>query len=100
MSNSHRNTVALLTTFVPRSPDVDLQAQFRTHRIGQSTTVSVYHIIIEDSIDVIVHHLANPSLRLYAQPVELGEGEQRLPSEERDEILVSTDLPGSRQHED
>jgi superfamily II DNA/RNA helicase len=54
------------------NPQMDLQAQDRAHRIGQTKQVRVYRFLTEDSIEVKIIQRAETKLRLDALVVQQG----------------------------
>lgn len=70
------------------NPQVDLQAQDRAHRIGQTKPVQVYRLITQDTVEEKVVERAMMKLKLDAVVVQQGRLADKSKSLQKDEMLA------------
>ena len=61
------------------NPQNDRQAEDRCHRLGQTKTVKVYKLLVEDTVDIHIHKIANDKKILTDMMLEEGnfEGKEK-----------------------
>ncbi|KAF7683648.1 SWI/SNF chromatin-remodeling complex subunit snf22 [Astathelohania contejeani] len=69
------------------NPHVDLQAQDRAHRIGQTAEVRIFRLVTTDSIEEYILERAGHKLNLDGKVIQAGRFDQRSTQEERENIL-------------
>lgn len=69
------------------NPMMDLQAQDRAHRIGQTREVRVYRLICSRSIEVKILERANRKLQIDAQVIQAGQFNNKSSDNDRQEML-------------
>lgn len=69
------------------NPMMDLQAQDRAHRIGQTKEVRVYRLICSGSIEVKILERANRKLHIDAQVIQAGQFNNKSSDNDRTEML-------------
>ena len=69
------------------NPMMDLQAQDRAHRIGQTREVRVYRLICSGSIEVKILERANHKLQIDAQVIQAGQFNNKSSDKDRKEML-------------
>lgn len=71
------------------NPMMDLQAQDRAHRIGQTKEVRVLRLICSGTIEVQILERANRKLRMDAQVIQAGQFNNKSTDGDRQEMLKS-----------
>lgn len=69
------------------NPMMDLQAQDRAHRIGQTKEVRVFRLICSGSIEVKILERANRKLQIDAQVIQAGQFNNKSSDNDRHEML-------------
>lgn len=69
------------------NPMMDLQAQDRAHRIGQTKEVRVFRLICSGSIEVKILERANRKLQIDAQVIQAGQFNNKSSDNDRQEML-------------
>lgn len=69
------------------NPMMDLQAQDRAHRIGQTKEVRVYRLICSGSVEVKILERANRKLQIDAQVIQAGQFNNKSSEGDRKEML-------------
>lgn len=69
------------------NPMMDLQAQDRAHRIGQTKEVRVFRLICAETIEVSILERANRKLRMDAQVIQAGQFNNKSSDIDRKEML-------------
>ncbi len=69
------------------NPMMDLQAQDRAHRIGQTKEVRVFRLICSGSIEVKILERANRKLKMDAQVIQAGQFNNKSSDNDRQEML-------------
>lgn len=69
------------------NPMMDLQAQDRAHRIGQTREVRVFRLICSGSIEVKILERANHKLQIDAQVIQAGQFNNKSSDKDRKEML-------------
>ena len=71
------------------NPQVDLQAQDRAHRIGQTKPVHVYRLVTENTVEEKIIERAEMKLRLDAVIVQQGRIQQQTAGASKDDMLAA-----------
>lgn len=71
------------------NPMMDLQAQDRAHRIGQTKVVRVYRLICSGTIEVKILEQANRKLQVDAQVIQAGQFNNKSTEMDRHQMLKS-----------
>ncbi len=69
------------------NPQMDLQAQARAHRIGQTREVRVFRLIAENSVEEAIYSRAQKKLDLERKAIECGKFDFSISGEERKKFL-------------
>lgn len=69
------------------NPMMDLQAQDRAHRIGQTKVVSVYRLISSGTVEVKILEQANRKLEVDAQVIQAGQFNNKSTESDRNQML-------------
>lgn len=69
------------------NPMMDLQAQDRAHRIGQTKIVRVYRLICSGTVEVKILEKANQKLQVDAQVIQAGQFNNKSTETDRTEML-------------
>jgi ATP-dependent helicase STH1/SNF2 len=92
-------SAATNTFLLPRNPHVDLQAQDRAHRIGQTKAVLILRFIMEKSVEEVVHQRARHKLGIDDKVIGAGGFDNKSTPEEQEKFLVSiTSLSNPKIH--